>query len=187
MVSREQFARLFPGLTPSKQEPYCDALIAAMEEHGITTPQRISAFLAQIGHETAGLHYLQELGGEEYFARYDGRKDLGNVQPGDGARYHGRGMIQLTGRANYREVGDALGLHLEEFPEIAASPEVGARIAGFFWRSRGCNELADADRFTAITRKINGGENGLADRQRRWLIARQVLGLPPIRLEGEVA
>jgi putative chitinase len=180
MISREQFARLFPGLTPSKQEPYKEALVAAMEEYGITSSQRIAAFLAQIGHETAGLHYLQELGGEEYFKRYDGRKDLGNAIPGDGARFHGRGMIQLTGRANYREFGGLLGLDLEGNPDQAAEPEVGARIAALFWDSRGCNELADADRFEAITRKINGGVNGLQDRLRRWEIARAVLGLPRI-------
>lgn len=177
MLSKEQFATLFPKVSPVLQDVYHQALLRAMQEFGIDTFQRIAAFLAQVGHETMGLRYLQELGGPAYFSKYDGRADLGNTQPGDGARFHGRGMIQLTGRANYKEFGEVLGLNLLGQPEIAAEPTVGARIAALFWDSRGCSELADVDNFIGITRKINGGTNGLDDRLRRWEHAKRVLGL----------
>lgn len=169
---------IFPLLIHRLQERYFVAIRAAMAEFEINTSKRIAAFLAQIGHETEGLRFMEELGGAAYFARYDGREDLGNTQPGDGARYHGRGLIQLTGRSNYREFGAALGLPLEQNPGIAAQVENGARIAGLYWRRRGCNAQADLDRFEAITRRINGGLNGLASRLGWWRRTRVVLGLP---------
>jgi len=177
-----QFATLFPHIPLAKHDRFCMAIDAAAEEYSIQDVRRKAAFLAQIGHETGGLRWLEELGSSTYFtARYEGREDLGNTLPGDGALYHGRGLIQLTGRANYRTVGKALGLSLEAEPERAAEVEVGARIAGHYWKSHGCNELADTDRFTAITKRINGGVIGLEDRLARWDKAREVFGLAAIR------
>src|SRR5690606_25370634 len=103
-------------------------------------------------------------------------RDLGNAQPGDGRRYKGRGPIQLTGRANYRAAGKALGLPLEEQPELAAMPEHGFRIAAWYWTMRKLNPLADQGNFLAITVAINGGLNGYADRVRRRETAKKVLG-----------
>ena len=108
-------------------------------------------------------------------AAYEGRKDLGNTQPGDGKRYKGRGPIQLTGRANYQKFGDLLGLDLINNPTIAATKEVGFRIAGLFWQSHGLNELADQQQFETITRRINGGLNGQADRVMYYERAKKVL------------
>lgn len=136
---------------------------------------RLSHFLAQTGHESGGFRYMQELGGPAYFARYDGRRDLGNVRPGDGAKFHGRGILQLTGRANYRTYGAALGLDLEGNPDLVADPGVGLLVACHFWRSHGLNELADADDIEKITRKINGGKNGLDDRKTRTLRAKVLI------------
>lgn len=133
---------------------------------------RLCHFIGQTAHESGGFRYMQELGGQSYFKRYDGRKDLGNVRPGDGARYHGRGIIQLTGRANYRAYGLALGLDLEGDPDQVADPAVGLLVACHFWKSHGLNELADADDITRITRKINGGVNGLVDRKNQTLRAK---------------
>lgn len=183
-MTRENFAALFPIKNEAERGRHYDAVQAASLEFSIHYSRRLAAFLAQVGHETAGFRYSQELGDAAYFARYEGRRDLGNTEPGDGARYHGRGMLQLTGRANYREFGGLLSLPLEDEPERAATVEVGARIAGLFWRSRGCNDLADQDRFRAVTRKINGGLNGLEDRLRRWDLARLQFGLSPIREAG---
>jgi hypothetical protein len=107
---------------------------------------------------------------------YEGRRDLGNTQPGDGKRFKGRGPIQVTGRANYRKYGAKLSLNLEANPELAATPEVGFRIAGLYWADRGLNALADLRDFKTITRRINGGLNGFADRQRYYERALLVLG-----------
>jgi len=96
---------------------------------------------------------------------YEGRRDLGDTLPGDGRRYKGRGPIQLTGRANYRDYGKVLDLPLEQNPTLAAQPYVGFRIAGAFWVKNGCNELADRKLFGAITQRINGGQNGRASRE----------------------
>ncbi|HEX8067516.1 MAG TPA: glycoside hydrolase family 19 protein [Thermoleophilaceae bacterium] len=133
----------------------------AMVEHAITTQARARDFLAQVLHESAGLRYFEEIASG---AAYEGRADLGNTHPGDGRRYKGRGPIQLTGRANYRWAGHLLGLPLEQNPALAAQHDVGWRIAALYWKSHGLNELADQGQFVTITRRINGGTNGLAAR-----------------------
>jgi putative chitinase len=138
---------------------------SAMDEYEINTPERQAAFLAQIGHESGGLHWIVELWGPtEAQHRYEGRADLGNTDPGDGFRYRGRGLIQTTGRANYQRTSDALGFDFIAEPERLADPVNATRSAGWFWKAHGLNELADAGDFERITRRINGGTNGLADR-----------------------
>lgn len=142
---------------------------AAMAEFGIDTPARQAAFLAQIGHESGGLRWLTELWGPTPAQqRYEGRADLGNIIVGDGFRYRGRGLIQITGCANYQRLGAALGVNLEDEPDQLAEPVLAARSAAWFWHTHRLNALADAGDFAAITRKINGGLNGLADRVARW-------------------
>ena len=147
-----------------------------MAEFGIDTPTRQAAFLAQIGHESGGLHWSVEIWGPtEAQRRYEGRRDLGNVQIGDGYRFRGRGLIQTTGRANYVATGKALGVDLIAKPELLALPELAARSAAWYWKSRNLNALADAGDFERITRKINGGLNGQAERIALWESARGVL------------
>ncbi len=151
-------------------------ILAAMDEFDINTPERQAAFLAQIGHESGGLHYTTELWGPTVAqARYEGRADLGNTEPGDGFKFKGRGLIQTTGRSNYQKAGDALGVDLIAQPELLADFELAARSAVWFWQSHGLNELADQDEFTLITHRINGGENGLAQRKALWEAAKGVL------------
>jgi|GEM_PF-5538382 len=131
-ISAEQLVGIMPDLPMDRAQQYLPALDAAMQEGGITTPQRRAAFLAQLAHESCQLRYFEELGDDDYFHQYDpGQPNAaaGNTEPGDGPRYHGRGPIQLTGRGNYRAAGQALGLDLEGDPELAASPDVGFRIA----------------------------------------------------------
>lgn len=161
----------------ARAQKWAAALTAAMEDGKINTRLRQAAFLAQIGHESGSLVYVKELGGPSYFAKYDGRKDLGNTQPGDGAKFCGRGLIQVTGRANYAKCSQALfgDDRLLRTPELLEQPEWAAESAVWFWSSRNLNALADADRFTDLTKKINGGTNGLEDRKARYRLALSVL------------
>jgi putative chitinase len=168
-----QLCAIMPRLKKDKAEQYLPLLNAAMAEVEINTPRRRAAFLAQLAHESAELRYFEEVASGE---AYEGRKDLGNTQPGDGKRYKGRGPIQLTGRNNYRSAGKALGLDLEGTPQRAADPDVGFRVAGWFWKANKLNPLADAGNFDAITRRINGGYNGKADRDAYHQRALRLLG-----------
>lgn len=171
---------LAPGVPVSKRARQAEIIAAlgpalpiVLPEFEITTPRRIEHFLAQAAHETAGFSTTEELGGASYFARYDGRADLGNVKPGDGARYHGRGIFQLTGRANYRRIGGLLGLDLEGNPELASDPVVSLRIACLYWNDRKISAMAEEDDLLRVTRAINGGKNGLEDRRRSLGIAKR--------------
>jgi len=161
----------------ARAQKWAPALTLAMEKEKINTRLRQAAFLAQIGHESGALFYVRELGGPSYFAKYDGRKDLGNTEPGDGARFCGRGLIQVTGRANYAKCSQALfgDDRLLKNPELLEQPEWAAKSAVWYWTTRNLNALADQDRFTDITKAINGGTNGLEDRKNRYRIALSVL------------
>lgn len=179
-----------PRLVP---EEYRHALADAMELYEITTPKRVTAFIAQIAHETArftrmieSLNYspqrllqvfpkyflpaeaVQFAHDERRIANrvYGGRMGNGTEATGDGYRFRGRGFIMLTGRNAYRYSGRHLGEKLEDEPERAAQPNIAALIAADYWATRGCNDLADADKYETITRTINGGLNGHEDRLR---------------------
>jgi putative chitinase len=141
-------------------------------KYGIDTLPRLAAFLAQIMHESGEFRYVRELASG---AAYEGRKDLGNTHPGDGKRYKGRGLIQITGRSNYDLCGRALGADLISFPEQLEEPALAVESACWFWKSRGLSELADAGKFETITRRINGGTNGLDDRLKYWRRAQQFI------------
>lgn len=147
----------------------------AMDEFGIDTPARQAAFIAQIGHESGSLRYVEEIASG---AAYEGRKDLGNTQPGDGRRFKGRGLIQITGRANYAACSAALlgdrDVLLND-PARLCEPGLAARSAAWFWRSRNLNDLADRGDFERITRRINGGLNGYKDRVAIWHRALDVM------------
>lgn len=152
-------------------------LSAALERFAINTPERVAAFLAQVAHESGGLRWVRELWGPTAAQRgYEGRHDLGNTQPSDGERFKGRGLIQITGRANYRRCGEALGLPLLGRPELLEEPQHAAMSAAWFWAANGLNSLADAGEFEAITRRINGGTNGAAERREYYRLAQAHLG-----------
>jgi putative chitinase len=162
---------------------YAPLLRTAMEEFRIDTPRRAAAFIAQVAHETGQLRYVKELGSKSKPAgsQYEGRRDLGNTEPGDGVRFPGRGLLQATGRDMHYRVGVALGVDLIARPERLEEPELAARSAGWIWTvEKDLNPLADVDRFGAITRRINGGFNGLDDRISFWLRARQLLEVKPL-------
>ena len=153
-----------------EQLPFIES---AMDAYDINTPQRQAAFLAQVGHECAGFKFIYEIWGPTASqSRYEVRQDLGNVKPGDGYRYRGRGWIQLTGRDNYRKaterlraaLGKAVVPDFEAEPDQVATPKWAAMTAADFWLANGCNELADAGDPYKLCRKINGGLNGIHDR-----------------------
>jgi predicted chitinase len=158
-----------------------------MNEFEIDRPAREAAFVAQLAHESGELRFMEEIWGPTAAQRrYEPpgtlATKLGNTEAGDGKRFKGRGPIQITGRANYKRFGDLLGLDLVADPPRAAVPEVAFRVAGLFWSKKGLNELADlatAESFREITRRINGGFNGLADREHFYALARTVLGVAP--------
>lgn len=132
-------------------------------EYGIMeSALRLAHFLAQLIHESGSFRYMEEIASGQ---AYEGRKDLGNVQPGDGKLFKGRGPIQITGRANYRRYGKKIGIDIERHPEIAALPSIGLHLALEYWKANGLNTLADADNVLGITKLINGGTNGLSDRK----------------------
>ena len=168
------------GSTPERARLWAEPMTAALKEFEINTRLRQAAFLAQVGWESGNLRYVRELGGAAYLAKYDTgvlAERLGNTPEadGDGQRYRGRGLLQVTGRDNYLAAGRALGVDLLAHPELLEQPLLAARSAGWFWRRERLNALADAQRFREITRRINGGYNGLAGRMRLYRAALSVL------------
>lgn len=168
------------GCSRDLAELYAPHIAETCARYLIDTQGRMAAFLAQIGHESDGFLHATELWGPTPAQqRYEGRADLGNTQPGDGVRFRGRGLIQITGRANYAAVSAALrelgAPSFVELPQALALPQWACLSAGWYWHSRSCNELADAGSFEAITRKINGGLNAHRERVRRWDRAKAVL------------
>lgn len=170
-------------------ELFAPHLDEACHLYGIDTPARLAAFLAQVGHESGGLVHVREVWGPTAAQqRYEGRADLGNTEPGDGSLFRGRGLIQVTGRGNYRGLRDRMRARFgwdqipdfETFPKTLEQPRWAALSAGDFWASRALNVHADAgthEAFVQMTKRINGGTNGLADRLLRWERAKRALGV----------
>lgn len=167
----KQQARIIKSISP--------VLASTLEEYSINTRPRIAHFLGQTCHEAAGYRTTEEFASGQV---YEGRKDLGNVKKGDGRRYKGRGLIQLTGRANYRDVGKELGVDLEGNPTLAGEPQLSLRIACEYWKRRKINPDCDRDDIITVTKKINGGLNGLDDRRGYTAKAKAALA----RIEGLV-
>jgi putative chitinase len=170
-VTLAQLVAVMP-LARSRAAAFLAPLNAAMLEFGITTSARQASFLSQVGHESGQLRYVRELASGQ---AYEGRADLGNTQRGDGVRFRGRGLLQVTGRANYAACGKALGLDLLAQPELLEQTVNACRSAGWFWQTRELNALADAGDQERVTRRINGGVNGLAERLALYREARKVL------------
>lgn len=180
-ITEEQLRQIMP-LAGSRARAYIGSLNSTIAYYGINTAQRVSAFLAQVGHESGQLKYPRELGSDAYLSKYDTgplAKRLGNTpeKDGDGQKYRGRGLIQITGRANYLACSLALfgDQRLLTEPELLEQPHWAAMSAGWYWSTHRLNELADAGDFKAITRKINGGLNGQDERQALYDSAQQVL------------
>lgn len=171
MITIEQLHKIYKH-AGERCESFIDSINDAMDEFEINTPLREAHFLAQVGHESGELRYVKELATGK---AYEGRKDLGNTQDGDGPRFKGRGLIQITGRYNYRKLSIALDIDCEKYPELLENRANACRSAAWFWKTNGLNELADKDDFIRITKRINGGTNGLEDRKRLLDLAKAVL------------
>ena len=163
MITLDQLRRIMP-YAGDRAAIYLDPLNQAMAEFGIDTPARQAGFLAQIAHESGSLLYTREIASG---AAYEGRRDLGNTEPGDGMRFRGRGLIQITGRHNYKICSLALygDERLLDKPWLLESMIGACRSAAWYWSAFGLNALADAGDIKRMTRRINGGLNGLAERQ----------------------
>lgn len=151
-----------------------DAINHTLLKYGANTPQRIAYFLAQIGHESGELLYTEEIASG---AAYEGREDLGNTQPGDGRKYKGRGLIQVTGKSNYILCGLGLDLPLLENPELLSRMPYAALSAGWFFSNNNLWELCDSSDFKKLTKRINGGYNGMDDRLRLLKCCEEALGI----------
>jgi putative chitinase len=174
MITAAQLRECMPYASHERITAFVEPLNDAMAEFGITTYVRQAMFLAQAAHESGSLRYTREIADG---SAYEGRADLGNTQPGDGRRFRGRGLFQVTGRANYLACGNALGLDLIAQPELLELPGGACRSAGWFWQSRNFSGFADARKFGTLTRMLNGGYNGLDDRIEHYLRASRVLGI----------
>lgn len=146
-----------------------------MSKYEINTKLRICHFIAQAAHETDSFKTLEEYASG---VKYEGRKDLGNNIKGDGKKYKGRGIFQMTGRSNYGIYGNKLGYDLVNNPELAKDPEISVLAALEYWNSKGLSKFADADDVTTITKRINGGLNGFEDRKTYLARAKQYIDEP---------
>ena len=171
LITKDQLRRGL-GITAERADYWDDFLNESLHLWGINTRLDIATFLAHVGHESGGLRWVKEIyGPTPVQRRYEGRKDLGNTQPGDGKRYIGRGPIQLTGRANYRKVTQWIRKVVPDAPDFEANPHLlelprwGSLAAGAFWKWNNLSELGKLGAITKTTKIVNGGYNGLADRK----------------------
>lgn len=180
-VTREQILAIMPN-AKDKVDDFLPYINGYAEVYHIDTPIRMAHFLAQIAHESGELRYTKELGNKNYFIKYDvGRLKnmLGNLKDGDGYKYRGRGLIQITGRANYQAYQNSKQCtgDIMEHPELLEKPLGATKSAMWWWWKHDLNELADSDCFVAITKTINGGTNGLESRRKFLTRAKKVFNV----------
>lgn len=180
------------GAPVQRAQKWVEFVNEALGLFDIQTAARAAMFLAQIGHESGHLVYVREIWGPTPAqTRYEGRLDLGNTVVGDGRRFLGRGLIQLTGRANAARIRNKLRERLgpvvpdfELHPEELEKPRWAALASGQFWADKGLNKVADSGDFLLCCQLVNGGaygkSNGLAERKALWAQARKALGLPEL-------
>ena len=172
-ITAKQLTDIMP-LAAKKAATYVPIINKWSSHFDIDTPMRMAHWLAQIAHESAELRYTKELASGK---AYEGRKDLGNTQKGDGVRYKGRGLIQITGRANYAAYAKFCGYDVVAKPELLEQPVGAVKSAMWYWQTRGLNAWSDKDDVLTITKRINGGLNGLASRKAYLARAKQVFNI----------
>jgi len=179
-ITAQQLLQILPN-AGQRAGVFAPVLNTAMGRFQIVGAKRVAAFIAQIGHESGQLVYVREIWGPTPAqSKYEGRADLGNTVPGDGLKYRGRGLIHITGRANYAACGEALGLDLISHPELLEQPQHACMSAAWFWATHGLNTLADAGENANIGSVINTGRkgripNGAQDRDALYAKAMKVL------------
>lgn len=181
-LTLEELNAIFPEAAKAgRTKKFLEGINLVIKEQNLNTVNRIAGFLSQIGVESEELLYTKELGNNSYFDKYDPQHnpkkaaDLGNTQPGDGAKYKGRGLIQVTGRANYKKCGEALGLDLVNKPELLEEPTYACESAGWYWGYRNINAACDTDDIVKITKLVNGGTTALDRRKSYYDKAKKVL------------
>ena len=160
-ITAEQVTKIMPT-AGARAQKYVTVINKWSNYFDIDTPLRMAHWLAQVAHESAELRYTKELASGK---AYEGRKDLGNTQKGDGVKYKGRGLIQITGRANYAAYAKYCGFDVVAKPELLEQPVGAVKSAMWYWQTRGLNAWADKDDVLTITKRINGGTNGLTSRK----------------------
>jgi len=192
MIALAKLQECFSDTKPARVAYFYEGICQTFEVFDINNPRRQAAFLAQCGHESGGLNLTEEnlhykaatltklwpkkfpadvaaqyakMGPEAIGSRtYGGRMGNGDESTGDGYRYRGRGLIQLTGKDNYSACGDALGMDLISEPDLVSDNPVAVLSAGWFWDTHHLNALADAEDLLTMTKRINGGTIGLEER-----------------------
>ena len=192
LITKDQLKAIMVSAKEENIDKYLAPLNLALARYAINTPMRIAHFVAQLAQESGSFKYNEEIwpnpaldahgvatNGSEWQLRYEGRTELGNTQPGDGYKFRGRGLIQLTGRSNYSKFGETLGQNLTDGknPDLVAQPQLATDAAGWYWDSRGLNVYADKDDVLSITKRINGGTLGLDARKAFLIKAKAVLGI----------
>jgi len=202
-LTKEMILEEFPHAKPELVDALCGA-VEVLEEYGIDTPLRMAHFLAQTSHESGGFRaveenlnyraetlskifpkYFRDKDTNDYAKKpekianlvYGNRMGNGPVESGDGYRYRGRGLIQLTGKSNYEKFAEGIESTLEEAVEYLTTPEGAVESAAWFWANNGLNELADTDDVTKVTKRINGGTIGLAEREAHTEAFKEMLGV----------
>ena len=177
-LTAQQLADILPRAGAARIARFLEPINVAMTDADITTPARLAMFLAQIAHESAEMRHTEEIASG---AAYEFRRDLGNIHPGDGVRFKGRGLLQVTGRHNYaacsRWMSGNENLFLDHPEMLANVPLFAARSAAWFWHTRGLNSASDRADVATVSRRINGGTNGMLDRVRYYDRARVVLNV----------
>lgn len=175
-VDKEKLIAFMPHALETNVDKYRKHLRKLLPAYGITHELQIVHFLSQLAHESGSFRYSEELASGE---AYEGRRDLGNLKKGDGKKFKGRGLIQLTGRTNYTAYSEATGVDYIKSPDLLArDPKAAVDVACWFWKTHGLNEIAkDTDDVRAVTRVINGGQNGIDDRIEFLTRARGLMGV----------
>jgi putative chitinase len=175
VIPFDLFQKSFEGIGYNRQQAMWPFFNKALEDGNINTCLCKAAFIAQVGHESGGLRYFEEIASGE---AYNNRKDLGNG-PTDGPTYKGRGPIQLTGKTNYQGASTSIGVDLVADPERVCMPSMGFKTTIYFWNRQNLNQYCqnggDAE-FKSMTKSINGGYNGLDERMARYADARARMG-----------
>lgn len=175
-ITESQIRRIMPNAKDGRLKEFVSSFNEYGDMFGIDTPLRAAHYIAQVAHETGELRYLEEIASGQ---QYEGRRDLGNTQPGDGRRFKGRGYLQTTGRANYQAYADSgfcVG-DLMSHPEWLAKQPGCQKASMFFWLKNDLNRWADQDDVRTVSKRVNGGWNGLAQRMYYWRVAKKVFGL----------
>jgi len=173
-LTAAQLKAILPNATASNIGKFLPYLNELMPRYGITTPRRIAAFLGTIQVESGNLRYVEEIASG---AAYEGQRDLGNTEPGDGVRFKGRGLIQLTGRANYVAFGNNVGVDFTKNPDLLETPRYAVQASTWFWNRHDLNDAADRGDMDTVTRKVRGALGPAAHQDQRTATYRRALAV----------